>query len=82
MAREHTAKKIFCYVKQMMQKPFQAWICSNEDISSPISFNLPKQSYKPHQVRENGLIWPKRLFRLTYQVAHDVNPSHSLGNTT
>ena len=56
MAREHTAKKIFCYVKQMTEKPFQAWTCLNVDISFPASFNLPKQSCKPPQVRENGLI--------------------------
>lgn len=27
-----------------------------EDTNSPASFNLPKQSYKPPQVRENGII--------------------------
>lgn len=34
MAREHPAKEILCCVKPTVQKPFQAWACSNEGIKS------------------------------------------------
>lgn len=44
VAREHMADKIFCCVRQSMQKPFlTARACVSEDISSPASLNLPKQ---------------------------------------